>query len=102
MYLSVSAPIQEGEMPRSKPATSLAVTARLPSLRQMETILLMKLSRKPQEAKDAAQSHHPKTKSHTYLHLWKQNPTTTAQHQQDHPPVILNSSTVAPFQQELP
>lgn len=97
LYAHRKAPVQQGESMRSGPQTSSAVTTRLPSPRTNTTVL-MSSPRKPWEAKEAAQSRNPchrRPKTHNHTHLSKQNPTTTALHQQTRPLPLPNSSTVA-------
>lgn len=87
---------------RSGQRTSSAVTTRPPSPRT-ETIVLILSSMNPPKAKKAAQSHHPclrPPKTHQpfrYTH----NPTTTALHQQTHPPPLPTGSTVALIHPQL-
>lgn len=106
LYAHRKAPVQEGESMRSGPQISSAVITRLPRPRT-DTIVVILSTRNPRKAKEAAPSHHPcsrlaKTCSHTKPHLYKQKPTTTALHQQTHPPPLpKSSSTVAQILHQL-
>lgn len=101
LYAHRKAPVQEGETMRSGPQTSSAVTTRLPSTRT-DTTVLTSSTRNPRKTKEAAQSRRrPTTRNHTHPHLCKQNPTTTALHQQTRPLLLPNSSTVAQMHRQF-